>query len=502
MKRTAVLALVLCLLLSGCAPLTARLNPIDAQVSLPLPEADTPAPAVGDTIAPGEVDVTLYFPSADAQALVPMRTTLALAEGEPLPRRLVQALLSDSAANGARRAAPEGTAALSVRQFGDIAVADLSIDARGVENDRQLFLMRAAIARTLCGVNGIRTVDVLIAGRAESPFVLPCGAGDADSLSAGYAQALAEDRRVGGESFTVRRTAVLYYPARDGLSLVPQARGVSVGADDLITPLLAALADGTGLDPALRPALPDTDSPFVTGAEIVTLENGRRVARLVFDGNLSAILERARLNAWQLFASITCTLTGFIPALDGIQVYVGAGQLARLESPEGGIALENGVLTRAQFERMTASLETIYMTARDGSLRALGRAMAPEDAASPRMVLALLFGEPEAWEEDVSRVIPDGLSADDILGIRVADGEAVLNLSGAFYARCQRLTPQQERNLIYALVNTLTERPDVNAVRFQFEGETIPSLAHDISLLGPLMRNPGLISRAEPDDEA
>ena len=150
-------------------------------------------------------------------------------------------------------------------------------------------------------------------------------------------------------------------------------------------------------------------------------------------------------------------------------------------------------MTRALFERVIGTLATVYMTAPDGSLRALGRAMSPEDALSPRMLIAPLFGEPMAWEESVVRVIPDGLSADDLIGVRIEDGEAVLNFSAAFYAGCQRLTPQQERNLIYALVNTLTERDDVKAVRFQIEGETVPSLAHDINLLGPLLRNPGLI---------
>ena len=241
--------------------------------------------------------------------------------------------------------------------------------------------------------------------------------------------------------------------------------------------------------------LPDADGTLITGAEIATLSDGRRVARLTFDGNLSAILERGRLSAWQMYAALTCTLTGFLPEIDGIQVYVGSGQLTRVESPDGEIALEGGVMPRALFERTIGRLETIYMTAADGSLRPLSRAMAQEDALSPRMLLALLFGEPQEWEAGVSRVVPDGLTAGDLLGIRIENGEATLNVSAAFYAGCQRLNSQQERNLIFALVNTLTERPAVRSVRFQVEGEQVDVLVHEISLLGPLLRNPGLISQ-------
>ena len=494
MKRAAAMAVVLCLLLTGCVPLTSELHPLDSHYDMPLPETQDIEPAIGDAVAGRTVDATLYFPAADGQSLVPVAESVFVAGGDTLPRRLVEALLEAEPPEGAQAVAPEGTGVLSVRQSGGVAVVDLSIDARGAQG-RSALLTRAAIVRTLCGMGGVEAVDVLAAGRVEWPFTLPCGAGMASlgSVNAQWAQAQADDEQLKDGETQVERDVVLYYPARGASRVVPQLRTLSITGGDMIGPVLEALESAEGLNASLMPALPDGDNPLVTGAEIVTLDSGLRVARLTFDGNLSAILERARLSAWQTYAALTVTLTGFIPGLDGVQIYVGDGQLTRLDTPEGEVALTNGVMTRALFERVIGTLATVYMTAPDGSLRALGRAMSPEDALSPRMLIAPLFGEPMAWEESVVRVIPDGLSADDLIGVRIEDGEAVLNFSAAFYAGCQRLTPQQERNLIYALVNTLTERDDVKAVRFQIEGETVPSLAHDINLLGPLLRNPGLI---------
>jgi len=501
MKRAAgLLSLALCLLLAGCMPLTAVLHPLDADYDMPLPGAQSVAPAVGDAVVGREVEATLYFPSADQQDLVPTRAAIAVPADATLAECLARALLDGPGPAGTRRLAPEGVSVLSVRQSEETVVVDLSIGARAVEDARQLFLMRAALVNTLCGAEGIDVADVLIAGRAESPFALPCGAGRAEASSplTQWTQAQSESERAGDETLSFGRTAVLYFPACDGRHIVPQARDIVITGADALPALLAALADDGGLDAALRPALLPSDNPLVSGAEIVMLENGLRVARLTFDGNLSAILERARLSAWQMYAALTCTLTEFLPGLDGVQVYVGDGQLVRADTPEGDVAVENGVMTRAMFERMIGSLSTIYMTAADGSLKPLHRAVAAADALSPRMLLSPLFGGPEAWESGVSRVIPDGLSVDDLLGVRVEDGEAVLNLSAAFYAGCQRLTAQQERNLVYALVNTLTGRADVNAVRFQIEGETVETLVRDICLVGPLVRNPGLISAAQP----
>ena len=492
MKRASALSLALCLLLTGCVPLSAELRPVDSHFEMPMPEEEPAAPVIGDEIASRTVSATLYYPSEDGQELVLETAEITVEGNKSLPLCLVEALLK----GGPQAVAPKDTSVLSVRQSGGAVVVDLSMEARGIETPRQMFLMRAAIVNTLCGAEGVSCADVLISGRALPLTALPCGAGQASAapITVQWSQALSEAELASEGAADVSRVAMLYHPARNSRLIVPEAREIVIEDGDALGALLAAAADDGALDPAVRPILPDSDAGLITAAELVTLADGRHVARLTFDGNLSVILDRARVSAWQMYASLTCTLTSFLPDLDGMQVYVGDGQLTRVESPEGEVALDNGVMHRAMFERTIGELDTIYMTASDGSLKPLSRAMRPEDAASPRMLLALLFEEPRPWEEDASRVVPDGLSIDDLLGVRIEDGVATLNFSQSFYAGCQRLNSQQERNLVFALVNTLTERPAVRAVRIQIEGEALETLVHEISLLAPLVRNPGVIS--------
>ena len=125
------------------------------------------------------------------------------------------------------------------------------------------------------------------------------------------------------------------------------------------------------------------------------------------------------------------------------------------------------------------------------------RAMDPVGAVSPRALLQELFKGPAAWEEGAARVTPDGVSIDDILGIRIAGGEAIVNLSSNFYRCCQGLTAQQEKNLIYAVVNTLTGLPSVSSVRFQVEGEAVDYLVSAVYLRGSLLGNPGIVRKVE-----
>ena len=485
------IAVLLCVLLTGCMPFTAELTGVDGSYHIET-TAENIEPAVGDWVADWQTEVTLYYPAQNQLALVETRRALEVGARQTLEECLIGALLDADVPAGARPAAPEGTALLSVRRSGNTAVVDLSAEAGAAENSQQLFFMRAAIARTLCAACGLDAADVLINGRAASFSSLPQGAlGYDETPAASIFMQLSADEELAasGSSYSAERQTVLYAVTADGQRLVPYVRTLTLENGGGLSAVIAALAGETG--DAYLPAPLPAETPLVKEARLVDLPDGRRVARLTLTGGVIPAESE-----WMTYGAIVCTLTGFIPALDGVQIYIGEGQLVRLDSPSGEVVFEDGVMTRAMFETAIGRAVTIYMTAENGSLCALTRALAAEDVLSPRMTIAELFDEPRAWETGALRVVPDGLSIDDLLGIRIENGEAVLNFSARFYAGCQRLSEQQERNLTYALVNTLTERPDVNTVRFQFEGQTVDKLVSSISLISPLMRNPGLIESA------
>ena len=73
-------------------------------------------------------------------------------------------------------------------------------------------------------------------------------------------------------------------------------------------------------------------------------------------------------------------------------------------------------------------------------------------------------------------------------------GYIAVNLSANFYRCCQTLDAQAERNLVYAMVNTLTELDGIKTVQFYIEGEVVDVLTQNIYIKAPLMRNPGLIN--------
>jgi hypothetical protein len=78
------------------------------------------------------------------------------------------------------------------------------------------------------------------------------------------------------------------------------------------------------------------------------------------------------------------------------------------------------------------------------------------------------------------------------LGI-LAQGDTVLvNLSDAFQKACEGLSEDEERNMVYCMVNTLTESEVLKRVRFYVNGEQKPLAGH-IFMSGEFFRHPGAI---------
>ena len=496
MKRIVLLlAAMLCAAcLSGCVPLAINLQRTDDTVPLPLPDTAPIEAAVGDSrgTVREEIEVRLI---SEEYHLVPVKCEIELSDRTSRAEEIIRAQLGAKDTADAKNPFPKGCTLLGLERSGNAAVVDLSIEARAVESERQLLWMHSALSAALSGVDGIEYVNLLIAGRSEELMKLPAGlfGGTSTNMNTLEARLNAErDLVLNGESAGMERQAVLYYAERGGKFIIPVVRTVRLTDGDFITPLLDALSVEP-TDGVLCSPLRHLSSAMVQPPEIVGTEDGRQIVRLTFDPNLIATLEREGLDEWQLYASLTYTITGFVPEIDGLVVQIGDGQLTRTERNGQEITFPNGEMRRSDYPDAAGTMISVYMTSLEGGLVRLERAMNRQSALSARTRLAELFRGVEAWETGAARVMPDGVSIDDVLGVRIEGNEAVVNFSSNFYRCCQILNRQQERSLIYSLVNTLCELPSVRAVRFQIEGETVDHLVSEIFLRGALMPNIGIV---------
>ncbi len=489
-----LLCLLLCALLTGCAA-TPNIQP-SAALPSPVPGPEAP---IGDAGLRRDVIVPLYLPSQDGQTLLTFYERLSLPLDRHPAEGVLQALLAHKGNSRVRSLGGPVTLTLSganpVEISGGVCTVNLSASALQL-SAQGLYTVALAITATLCELEDISYVNLLIAGTPVGMDVggnLPLG-----SLNASTSQELP----VLWEQFSARRTpvgelpahtpltatATLYFPLADGRGIVPEPRRISFPGQhpqQQVIALLTALSAGADIleDTA---ELPDLNTLLLFAPEITELDNGGRRATLHFTADATKRLTDAGCDPSAAFAAITTTLTTFVPSLQQVCILTGDGALTSLYSDSlGSMLFPGGLMSRASFSHALMGQATVYVPQGHGVAPRL-LALPYRSTGNPRTLL-LAMASPAVG------ALPEGLTDADILGLSVQDGTLLVNLS-ARYAEVIRSSEQDQRLMAYSMVNTLCRVLSVRRVRFYFGGEEIEGLGSSLVWNGDFLYNPTLIS--------
>ena len=491
-RRRAGLAalLALCLLLSGCVSSGILPEGGAQEAALPEPQEPSVDPVWGDRTSACAQDVRLYYLTMDERDLAAVTRTVTSSGDQRMEEQVLELLLSQTP-TGLSSIAHEGVHIRSLTLSCGVATVDLSLSAP--VDEQAVLRMQSAIANTLASLPGVEAVNLLLEGRKTALRGLSAGLTryKENSLSAQWSQLLADEELMSAASVT--REAAVYYAGREGMYLAPQICTVTLSGGNPLGDLISFMQQQPG-ERALRAVLPP-ENQLVEQPKLLITAGGERIVKIVLAANSLAVFESLGLAPWQVYAALTLTLTEFVPELDGVCVYVGEGQALRTESPAGELAFPGGIMHRDDFTGFVGERLRVYQTGGDGMLAASTRLVSQYEAPlSARQLISATLEGSQAWETSLTPVAPAEVSADDLLGVSVGDGRAVVNFSARFYEACQTLSAEQERNLTYALVNVLCTLPGVKSVCFQREGQAVEYLARSIYLRVPLIPNPGLVS--------
>lgn len=144
-----------------------------------LPHRDTQIFRPSDVLLSSEedvvrsLDVTLYFPEASSQQLLARQKTLTLYEGESAMGVLIEALQAGPEEDGLLPLLPEGFRVLTVRLAED-GVCHLNLPASDLEllpeGDSAQLRMFRGIVRSLCSLDEVTAVQVLVDGEMRTSF--------------------------------------------------------------------------------------------------------------------------------------------------------------------------------------------------------------------------------------------------------------------------------------------------------------------------------------------
>ncbi len=486
MKRMLALVLALALL---------PLFPALGEETLPEPDVSTREMLLGEATAEYFYEATLYYTGSDGVSLSQATRTLLVQTGETLLDVVLEALLDSSLSPAQVSVIPGDTRVISREISGGLVTVNLSIEARNVQSDQELLLIYLAISGTLLEMEGVEGVSVLINDREEGVLGLPGGVFSAieGDVAAAWAQMQAEaDRYLGNAQGSATRVAALYFPSADGRWLVPETREISFTEDTIADELLSQLCAGPQvLECGLSIAPTGT---LLAGEPVLAVTSaGERVLELNLDGAALAAAESAGVQRWQVCGALTLTLCSFLTELDAVRLSVDGESITQAQREGTTFSFEEDGMRRRDFSGFIGSAASLYLANEDGELILRETALSQGEALAARALLSVLMSEEMAASLGGVSPVPALIDETDILGVRVRDGVATVNLSARFYSACQELDEARERTAVYAIVNTLCGLSGVEGVRFLIEGESVETLSEYIYMRTVLLPNPGAV---------
>lgn len=506
-KRLLCLLLASLLLLSGC---TGAERSTAAAPTLPPAEAKYAPPAGDDGLAQ-TVTAALYLPSRDGQRLLTRYVTLSGTGTQHSALTLVQALLAQGA-TGETRSLGNG---IALSLYGDApvevscGVCTVNLAATALQLEQQeLFRACAAIAATLCELEDVQYVNFLVADQAISMDItgsLPLGSQTArpgEELTVLWEQMEARRAPLGGNpaNTPVSAVATLYFPLADASGVAAETRNLTFegqAADQLAEGLLTALSSGAQYLSGAS-AMPNLSGLMTQPPQALDLDDGGRMLSLYFHTSLESSLRQAGVDMPCFISAVIHTMTGFIPSLSYIRIYVGDAPLTSLYSAvHGNLIFQNGLILRSQFASYVQNQATLYFSTGSKLLEAR-RAMPASRSQDPRALLLALMNGPTRQELDAGYepVLPSGLAEEDILGLSLEGDTLLVNLSARFAQAIRTQAAGWEQIACYAMVNTLGQATGATRVRFFFDGQMVESLEGQLYWGGEFLANPSMIDQS------
>lgn len=390
-----------------------------------------------------------------------------------------------------------------VEYSGGVVTVNLASSALSLSY-RAFYTLSLALASTLCEMEQVRCVNVLVAGQSvglDTTGTLAMGslvAHPGENLPVLWEQMDAKKTPLSSNAEDTPLTSymTLYYPLENGQGITCENRTVTMPGQtpgQMAETVLENLSQGTTYVSGV-PDMPDLNDMLLYEPLTSELADGGRMITLAFREGAEQEWKDMGVDPACLAASICYSLTTFIPGTAGVAIRVGDRPLTSLSSEKfGTLAVLGGLLRRAHFEPFLMGQTTVYY-AREGKLVPAEKTVDRELADSPREQLTALMAGPDAREqaEGLRATLPEMVGEEDILGIANQGEVLLVNLSESFRAEIQAWGREGETMLCYSMVNTLCGNTGARRVCFFFEGEQVEYIAGEIYWAGSFYYNTGL----------
>ena len=464
----------------------------------------------GDGIAATGREYRMYLPGRDNLRLVSRNVYLEAANLNDTAEMLVRSLIAFEGDGEAKRFGSSKTTDLygahPIEISGGVCTVNLTSSMLQLSLS-DYYKNCLALATTLCEIDGINSVNVLIADQSVALDIsgnLPMGtliAHQGENIAVLWEQIEAKRTPLGenGSKTPLNSLATLYYPLPDKRGVGCTIRMVNFDGqtpEQLASGLIGAVSD-------VRRSMtggqnfPDLKGLLIHDPVTSELGDGSRLLTLSLREDTETLLAEGKTDLACFAAAMTYTMTTFIPGVAAVCIRIGDKPITELKTSRfNAVTALGGLVTRTAVEPFLMSSVTVYFE-RNGILCECERPVARRSADSLRAQMCALMEGPDATELDdgITATLPDSVREDDILGISIEGDTLLVNLSESFRAEIQEQGSEAETLICYSMVNTLCKNTGMKRVRFFFEGEQVETVAGTIYWAGEFMYNIGLAEK-------
>ena len=485
-RLTAKAALCLAVLIIGASLTSCRTYPIPDEVRRVPQEAPAPGENPGEGTEGASVEV--YYFDKVKQRVVPEEFPLQVFLNQETFNDIFYFLRIPPTGEDLEPAIDPDTALIQANLKNNIIRLDVS---RSFYDSPDLVAARVALVNTFTGLEGIDYVQIAVEGND----LMYTGADG--NIPVGTMERYADDLNQVGDLDREKLLEAgrilereLYFRDIHGQYLLTEVRTIYLDDERPLAALLVdALAQGPSDTKGLYPVLPG-------GVQVLDVEtNGDAVTLYMSRSfiNTQVLAGQPELSDLSIrVASLVLTITA-LSDVASVKFYYEDEAGGFTDNPVGDVRFDMAMQAADFTARIGRRIVVYFTDSQSAGLVPEYRAVESDNRAVENAVMEELMAGPL---EGNAPVIPPPLRELGIAASLSANSPIVMvNLPAGFDG--STLNSTQQRILIYAIVNSLTDPlnlPSVNQVRFTVGGQEVDTFG-SVDISKPLERNPSLIQQ-------